>query len=176
MPSTASSSVVEEAERYKNEANELFKGVVSQTERGDGTRPIGPLQIANPTSAPALRVAAKHYVAAVDGYTKAIELRPDCAIYFSNRAIAHAKLEEYGSAIADATESLQLDPNYVKVCVALGGTHRGPHAAAPVGTSTTVATTLLSAPARCIPPRAPALRDTTGVATRTSHWGDSKRR
>ena len=64
--------------------------------------------------------AAKHYAAAVEGYSKAIELRPDCAVYFSNRAFAHIKLEEYGSAISDATDSIQLDPTYVKASPAAG--------------------------------------------------------
>lgn len=81
--------------------------------------------------------AAKHYAAAVDGYSKAIELRPDCAIYLSNRAFAHAKLEEYGSAIEDASESIRIDPTYVKV-----GQQRG----------------LAGWPGRCSQPRRPRRR------------------
>ena len=32
---------------------------------------------------------------------------------------ANIKLESYGYAIADATAAIKLDPNYVKVCVAM---------------------------------------------------------
>jgi serine/threonine-protein phosphatase 5 len=82
------------------------------------------------TCSAALVPAAKHYQAAVDGYSKAIDLRPDSPIYYSNRAFAHIKLEEYGSAVADATQSIDLDPTYSKVIVgcaaplaALAGLH-----------------------------------------------------
>eukprot|EP00775_Hariotina_reticulata_P007235 gene7235-7448_t len=56
----------------------------------------------------------KHYGAAVDLYSKALELDPHNAVYYSNRAFAHIKLEEYGSAVADATQAVQSDPSYVK--------------------------------------------------------------
>jgi tetratricopeptide (TPR) repeat protein len=49
------------------------------------------------------------------GYTQAIELRPAHAIYYANRAAAHIRLEEYGSAIADATQAIEVDPDYIKV-------------------------------------------------------------
>jgi tetratricopeptide (TPR) repeat protein len=49
------------------------------------------------------------------GYTKAINLDPNNAVYYSNRAFAHIKLENFGSAISDATKSLELDSTYVKV-------------------------------------------------------------
>ena len=48
------------------------------------------------------------------GYTKAINLDPNNAVFYSNRAFAHIKLENFGSAITDATKSLELDPSYVK--------------------------------------------------------------
>jgi serine/threonine-protein phosphatase 5 len=57
----------------------------------------------------------KHYAAAVVGYTQAIELRPGFAIYWANRAAAHIRLEEYGSAIADASQAIDHDPDYIKV-------------------------------------------------------------
>jgi hypothetical protein len=50
----------------------------------------------------------------VEGYTKATELNPTNAVYFGNRAFAHIKLEEYGSAVEDATVAIELDPAYVK--------------------------------------------------------------
>lgn len=36
-------------------------------------------------------------------------------MYWANRAFAHTKLEEYGSAISDATKAIELDPRYSKV-------------------------------------------------------------
>jgi len=56
----------------------------------------------------------KHYVAAVDGYTRAIELDPTNAVYYGNRAFAHIRLENYGSAVADADKAIELDPKYIK--------------------------------------------------------------
>lgn len=58
--------------------------------------------------------ADKHYNEAIDWFTKAIELRPTAVLY-SNRAFAHIKFEEYGSAIEDASEAIRLDPGYIKV-------------------------------------------------------------
>ena len=34
---------------------------------------------------------------------------------YSNRSFAHLRLEEYGSAVADASKAIELDPRYVKV-------------------------------------------------------------
>lgn len=49
-------------------------------------------------------------------YTKAIEVNPQNAVYFANRAFAHIKLEEYGSAVADASKAIEVDSSYAKVC------------------------------------------------------------
>eukprot|EP01102_Stenamoeba_stenopodia_P010318 TRINITY_DN3098_c0_g1_i2.p1 TRINITY_DN3098_c0_g1~~TRINITY_DN3098_c0_g1_i2.p1 ORF type:complete len:260 (-),score=58.98 TRINITY_DN3098_c0_g1_i2:941-1633(-) len=54
------------------------------------------------------------YSEALELYSKAIELVNDNAILYSNRAFCHIKLENYGSAIADATKSIELDPKYIK--------------------------------------------------------------
>lgn len=59
--------------------------------------------------------AAHRFARAVELYTQAIELNPDNAVFYSNRAFAHTKLEEYGSAILDATRSIELNPKYIKV-------------------------------------------------------------
>lgn len=59
--------------------------------------------------------AAHRFSRAVDLYTKAIELNADNAVLYANRAFAHTRLEEYGSAIADATKSIECNPKYVKV-------------------------------------------------------------
>lgn len=55
-----------------------------------------------------------HYEDAVQMYTEAIRLQPGNHILFSNRAQAQIKQENYGLAIADATESIKLDSNYLK--------------------------------------------------------------
>jgi len=57
---------------------------------------------------------ACRYAAAADLYTKAVELSPRNAVYLSNRAFAYTRLEQYGSAIADATAAIEIDPTYVK--------------------------------------------------------------
>ena len=36
-------------------------------------------------------------------------------IYIANRAFCHLKLELYGLAVADATEAIELDKEYIKV-------------------------------------------------------------
>ncbi|KAL1560570.1 Serine/threonine-protein phosphatase 5, variant 2 [Salvia divinorum] len=57
---------------------------------------------------------AHKYSQAIDLYTQAIELTNDNAVYWANRAFAHTKLEEYGSAIQDATSAIEIDPKYSK--------------------------------------------------------------
>lgn len=61
----------------------------------------------------ALFKAAK-YSEAVDLYTKAIDEDGPTVALYGNRAFCHIKLENFGSAIADADEALKLDPRYVK--------------------------------------------------------------
>nr|GEW21679.1 serine/threonine-protein phosphatase 5-like [Tanacetum cinerariifolium] len=51
---------------------------------------------------------------AIDLYTKAIELNGENAVYWANRAFSHTKLEEYGSAIQDASKAVEIDPKYSK--------------------------------------------------------------
>ncbi|KAJ6880181.1 serine/threonine-protein phosphatase 5 isoform X1 [Populus alba x Populus x berolinensis] len=48
---------------------------------------------------------AHKYGQAIDLYSQAIELNGDNAVYWANRAFAHSKLEEYGSAILDASKA-----------------------------------------------------------------------
>ncbi|KAK6157520.1 hypothetical protein DH2020_011768 [Rehmannia glutinosa] len=57
---------------------------------------------------------AHKYSQAIDLYTQAIEANEDNAVYWANRAFAHTKLEEYGSAIQDATRAIEIDPKYSK--------------------------------------------------------------
>lgn len=62
--------------------------------------------------------ADKHFIKAVDLYTRAIELAPENAILYANRAAAHMRLENYGSALADASSAIDKDPKYIKVLLA----------------------------------------------------------
>lgn len=52
-----------------------------------------------------------------DAYSKAIEVgvggKKQC-IYFSNRAFASLKLENYGIAIIDSKAAIELDPTFIK--------------------------------------------------------------
>lgn len=52
--------------------------------------------------------------AAVDWYSKAIDLYDQEPSFFTNRAQAHIKLESYGYAIQDANRAIELDPANVK--------------------------------------------------------------
>ncbi|KAF0492478.1 protein phosphatase 5 [Gigaspora margarita] len=57
---------------------------------------------------------AKNYEAAIAKYTEAIDLNPNAAQYYANRAFAHIKTEAYGFAVADAERAVKVDPTYVK--------------------------------------------------------------
>ena len=57
---------------------------------------------------------AKKYPLAIEEYTKAIELDPTNHVYYGNRAFAHIKIENFGSAILDANTATELNPKYVK--------------------------------------------------------------
>lgn len=57
---------------------------------------------------------AKRFSQAIDLYTQAIDLNGHNVVYWSNRAFAHTKLEEYGSAVQDATKAIEVDPKYSK--------------------------------------------------------------
>lgn len=63
--------------------------------------------------------AAGQYTHAVDHYTAAIELAPS-AVLFCNRAFAQLKIENYGSAIADAEAAMKLDPGNPKAAYRRG--------------------------------------------------------
>ncbi|CAH0562246.1 unnamed protein product [Brassicogethes aeneus] len=60
------------------------------------------------------------YVEAVEEYTKAIELNPNNAVYFCNRAAAYSRLEKHLEAIIDSQEAIRLDPTYGKAYGRLG--------------------------------------------------------
>ena len=58
--------------------------------------------------------SAHKYAQAIDLYTKAIGVNSQNAVYWANRSFAHIKLEEYGSAIQDASMAIEVDPRYSK--------------------------------------------------------------
>jgi serine/threonine-protein phosphatase 5 len=58
--------------------------------------------------------AAHRFAAAIELYSQAINLNTDNAVYWANRAFAHTKMEEYGSAVEDATKAITISPTYVK--------------------------------------------------------------
>ncbi|XP_072965076.1 serine/threonine-protein phosphatase 5 [Typha angustifolia] len=57
---------------------------------------------------------ANKFSQAIELYSQAIELNESNAVYWANRAFAHTKLEEYGSAVQDATTAIEIDPKYSK--------------------------------------------------------------
>ncbi|KEH33779.1 serine/threonine-protein phosphatase 5 isoform X1 [Medicago truncatula] len=67
----------------------------------------------------------RKFAHAIDLYTQAIELNGQNAVYLANRAFAHLRLEEYGSAILDATKAIEVDPKYSKGYYRRGAAHLG---------------------------------------------------
>ncbi len=60
----------------------------------------------------------------MDLYTQAIELTPENAILYANRAAAHMRLENYGAALGDASLAIEKDPRYIKACFPCCPLHR----------------------------------------------------
>jgi len=58
--------------------------------------------------------AAGKYLPAIEIYSKAIDLTPENAVLYSNRAFAHIKTESFGSALVDAQKSIDIDKTYIK--------------------------------------------------------------
>ncbi|KAG8234863.1 hypothetical protein J437_LFUL013150 [Ladona fulva] len=57
---------------------------------------------------------------AITNYTRAIEIDPNNAVYYCNRAAANIKLGVYGAAIEDCNQALRIDPRYSKAHSRLG--------------------------------------------------------
>ncbi|CDW85227.1 rna polymerase ii-associated protein 3 isoform 2 [Stylonychia lemnae] len=57
---------------------------------------------------------SKEYKEALDCYTKSIDMFPDDAATYSNRAQVHLMLKEYSKVIEDANKALQIQPDYLK--------------------------------------------------------------
>jgi len=57
---------------------------------------------------------------AIASYTAAIDVDPNNAIYYSNRAAAYAKLNDNKMSIADCEKALKIDPTYSKAYGRMG--------------------------------------------------------
>jgi tetratricopeptide (TPR) repeat protein len=131
--------MAEEADRLKQEANKLFKGLlillVQQTckprvELGvHEQKGLCSIDLPGQTWLMKLLLlpfAEKHYSGAIQLYSQAIDLQPSNAVLYANRAFAHIKIEEYGSAVTDASKAIDADPSYAKVGSVLAGNQQ-PH-------------------------------------------------
>ncbi|KAL7589233.1 serine/threonine-protein phosphatase 5 isoform X1 [Lactuca sativa] len=109
MPSMAAeNSDVSKAEQIKLQANEAFKVIYPFV-------PKRSLLWFSETFKDCLHILTiRNVKLAIDLYTQAIELNSENAVYLANRALAHTKLEEYGSAIHDASKAVEIDPKYSK--------------------------------------------------------------
>lgn len=65
-------------------------------------------------------MSSKDYGAALDAYTKAIELNPASPVYYSNRAAAFSQIGQHEEAIADAKKASEIDPKFSKAYSRLG--------------------------------------------------------
>ncbi|KAH3763335.1 glycoside hydrolase family 55 protein [Pelomyxa schiedti] len=66
------------------------------------------------------KLLVSDYVAALDCYTKAININPLNAIYFANRAAAYTHLGQYENAVDDCNKAIALKPDYTKAYNRLG--------------------------------------------------------
>ena len=57
---------------------------------------------------------------AIGSYTCAIDLDPNNAIYYCNRAAAYAKLNDNKNSIVDCEKALKIDPTYSKAYGRMG--------------------------------------------------------
>ncbi|KAL3316182.1 Serine/threonine-protein phosphatase 5 [Cichlidogyrus casuarinus] len=83
---------MEEAEKHKKIANDLFKGMIA-------------IVYAN--------FVDGKYQQSIEAYSKAIDILPN-AILYANRSFAYVKTELFGLALDDANKAIGIDPNYVK--------------------------------------------------------------
>ncbi len=61
-----------------------------------------------------------NYNAAIADYSRAIELKPDYAEAYNNRAYAYMKMEKYALALPDLDRAIQLRPDYVNALMNRG--------------------------------------------------------
>ena len=65
-------------------------------------------------------MSAKDYGAALNSYTKAIELNGASPVFYSNRAAAYSQIGQHDEAIADAKKASEIDPKFGKAYSRLG--------------------------------------------------------
>ncbi|KAL4399035.1 Small glutamine-rich tetratricopeptide repeat-containing protein 2 [Malassezia pachydermatis] len=65
-------------------------------------------------------MSSKDYGAALDSYTKAIEINPNSPVFYSNRAAAYSQIGQHDEAIADAKKASEIDPKFGKAYSRLG--------------------------------------------------------
>jgi tetratricopeptide (TPR) repeat protein len=122
----------EEALKVKTEANKAFVGEHILVPLNWEQLEFGSLMLT--LSSPTLiylwpwpydrsRPAAQDYHHSIELFTKALSLDPSNPVFWTNRAMAKMKLEEYGGAALDATRAIELDKNNVKVST--GGWSQG---------------------------------------------------
>lgn len=76
-------------------------------------------------------MAKKDYTAAIELYTKALDIMPKNPIFLSNRAAAYSASKDYKLACADAEAAVEVDPSFTKAWSRLGlarfalGDHKG---------------------------------------------------
>ncbi|KAJ8408415.1 hypothetical protein AAFF_G00258290 [Aldrovandia affinis] len=62
----------------------------------------------------------ENFRAAVDFYSSAIDINPQNAVYYCNRAAAYSKLGNYTGAVQDCELAITIDPNYSKAYGRMG--------------------------------------------------------
>lgn len=65
-------------------------------------------------------MSSKQYDSAIGSYTRAINLDPTNAVYYSNRAAAYSSKNTHADAIVDAEKAIEVDPNFIKAYHRLG--------------------------------------------------------
>lgn len=68
-------------------------------------------------------VRQKDYPAAIEFYTRALEIVPENTIYHSNRAAAYSASGDHEKALEDARKAVGLDSKYAKAWTRLGTAH-----------------------------------------------------
>uniref|UniRef100_A0A673GBQ6 Small glutamine-rich tetratricopeptide repeat-containing protein alpha n=1 Tax=Sinocyclocheilus rhinocerous TaxID=307959 RepID=A0A673GBQ6_9TELE len=66
------------------------------------------------------QMKVENFGAAVVFYSKAIQLNPQNAVYYCNRAAAYSKLGNYAGAVQDCEQAIGIDPNYSKAYGRMG--------------------------------------------------------
>lgn len=66
------------------------------------------------------KMKEENFSEAVEFYSKAIEINPQNAVYYCNRAAAYSKLGNYAGAVQDCELAIGIDPNYSKAYGRMG--------------------------------------------------------